>query len=164
MTTAGTRLSRLWNLLTPLPGGRWLFSRLLGVIVPYSGSIRANVLELEPHRAVVSIRERRRLRNHLRSVHAIALANLAELASGLAMTMALPPETKSIAVRLDTEYLKKARGTLTATGHADPPSDIREDVESIATAEIRDEDGDVVACMRAHWRLRPHDHTHHPVQ
>ena len=132
-----------------------MFDWLLGRLVPYSGSIRPRVLELEPGRAVVSIRERRRLRNHLRSVHALALANLGELASGLAMTLALPPGVRGIPVRIEIDYEKKARGRITAEGRAAPPSDIREDLESTATAELRDEAGEVVARVVVRWRIGP---------
>lgn len=155
MTTAGSRLARLWTLLTRLPAGHRLFSRLLRVVVPYSGSIRPQVLELEPRRAVVSIRERRRLRNHLRSIHALALANLGELASGLAMTLALPAGTRGIPVRIESDYMKKARGRITAIGTADPPTAVTADVEATATAELTDEAGDMVARVVVHWRLSP---------
>ncbi len=122
MTSPTDRLESAWRRLSRIPGGRRIFDRILGWMVPYSGSIRPRVLELEPGRATVTIRERRRLRNHLRSVHAIALANLAELSSGLAMTLALPPDTRGIPTRIEIDYLKKARGTITALGTASPPA------------------------------------------
>lgn len=126
-------------------------------MVPYSGSIRPRVLQLEPGRAVVSIRERRRLRNHLRSVHALALANLGELASGLAMTMALPADTRGIPVRIEIDYLKKARGRITAEGRATPPAAVHEEMEDAATAELTDDAGEVVARMVVSWRLAPRE-------
>lgn len=149
------RLESLWRRLSPLPGGRRLFEFLLRRMVPYSGSIRPRVVDLEPGRAVVAIRDRRRLRNHLRSVHAIALANLGELTSGLAMTLALPPGTRGIPIRLEIDWVKKARGRITAEGRAAPPAAIPDEVEDTATAELRDETGDVVASVVVVWKLGP---------
>lgn len=155
MADPSSRLAALWHRLSPLPGGRRLFSWLLGRIVPYSGSTRPLVLELEPGRAVVRMRDRRAVRNHLGSIQALALANLGELASGLAMTLAQPPRTKSIVVRLEIDYLKKARGTITARGEAKPPARLDEERDVPATAELTDEEGDAVARLVVHWRLRP---------
>ncbi len=155
MATAARRLQSAWRRLSRLPGGPWLFDRLLRRMVPYSGTIHPRVLSLEPGRAVVRLEESRRLRNHLHSIHAIALANLGELASGLAMTLALPRDVRGIPVRIQIAYLKKARGAITATGRASPPARVKEDVESAATAEMRDQAGEVVARIRVHWRLSP---------
>jgi acyl-coenzyme A thioesterase PaaI-like protein len=149
------RVANAWSRLAPLPGGSWLFSRLLGRMVPYSGSIRPRVLVLEPGYARVAIQERRRLRNHLRSVHALALANLGELTSGLAMTLALPPGTRGIPVRIEIDYLKKARGRVMAEGRASPPRAVSDDLDATATAELTDEAGDPVARMTVIWRLSP---------
>jgi acyl-coenzyme A thioesterase PaaI-like protein len=149
------RVASAWNRLSPFPGGAWLFSRLIGWMVPYSGSIRPRVLVLKPGYARVAIRERRRLRNHLRSVHALALANLGELTSGLAMTLALPPGTRGIPVRIEIDYVKKARGRIVADGHASPPQTVPEDQDATATAELTDETGETVARMTVTWRLSP---------
>ena len=153
--TMGARLLRTWRRLSALPGGRALFARLLGRMVPYSGSIRPDVLELEPGRALVAITERRALRNHFRSVHAIALANLGELASGLAMTLALPPGVRGIPVRIEVDYLKKARGRIVAEGRGVVPPAIADGTDATATADLRDEAGDVVARVIVRWRLSP---------
>lgn len=155
MSSPSQRIRAAWRSLAPLPGGRRVFAWILRRLVPYSGSIRPRVIAMEPGRAVVAIRDTRRVRNHLRSVHAIALANLGELASGLAMTLALPPGIRGIPVRLEIDYLKKARGRITAEGRADPPSEVPEDTHAMATAELTDGDGAVVARVVAHWRIGP---------
>ena len=101
-------LLKYWLLLSKFPFGDRIYSFLLGLIVPYSGSTRPIVRELEVGRAIVELRDRRFVRNHLNSVHAIALANVAELASGLAMLAALPKNARGIVTKIEIEYLKKA--------------------------------------------------------
>jgi len=134
--------------------GRMLFSRFLGFMAPYTGSVKPLVLELEPGRSLVALNDRRFVRNHLNSIHAIALANLGEVASGLAVLAALPENVKAIVTKLEIEYVKKARGTLHAFGSAELPPNITEPTTQIALAEIKDEIGDVVAQVKVHWQLR----------
>jgi acyl-coenzyme A thioesterase PaaI-like protein len=155
MSALAHRLETAWRRLARLPGGTWLFSRLIGRVVPYSGTIRPDVTLLESGHARVELRERRRVRNHLRSVHALALANLGELASGLAMTMALPAGIRGIPVRIEIDYLKKARGRIVAEGRAAPPQAVPEDTDATATAELTDASGETVASMIVTWRLSP---------
>lgn len=143
---------RTWALLSPWPGGRWLFSRLLGYAVPYSGSIGARVVSLAPGQVSVELADRRRVRNHLRSIHAIALANLGEMASGLAMYTRLPDHARGIVTRIDIEYLKKARGLLRADGQCHLPA-VNGPLDHQVSADIHDQDGDLVARIRVNWRL-----------
>lgn len=153
--TSEQRLMKLWNRYGGTALGRKVFSWVLGRTAPYSGSIKSEVLSLSPGRSEVALKDRRSLRNHLNSIHAITLANLGELSSGLAMISAIPADTRSIVVNLEIEYLKKARGRLVATGTANPPQSITEHIDSVALAEIKDEEGDVVSRVKVHWRLSP---------
>jgi uncharacterized protein (TIGR00369 family) len=154
LPSPGERLRSWWTRLAPLPGGRRLFSWLLGRMVPYTGTVRPRVLELRPGYARIAMADRRRVRNHLNSVHAVALANLAEVTSGLAMTLALPRGTRAIPTALSITYLKKARGLLTAEARCEPPAASGErdyDLESVIT----DAAGDVVARAAVRWRVGP---------
>ena len=150
----GARLLSAWRTLSPLPGGRWLFTQLMQWMVPYTGSVSPRVETLEPGFARISITQRRRLEQHLGSIHAIALMNLAEFASGAAMTTALPPGFRGIVTKISIEYFKKARGTVTAESRPVLP-ELTTDGEYDLVSEIKDEKGDVVARATVRWRLGP---------
>jgi acyl-coenzyme A thioesterase PaaI-like protein len=123
-------------------------------MVPYSGTIRPRVVRFDQGHTVIRLDDRRRVRNHLRSIHAIALANLGELSTGLALVGSLGSETRGILLGLEVEYLKKARGTVEAEARCGVPT-VRAPVDMLVEAKIRDQEGDVVAVTRARWRLAP---------
>ncbi len=148
-------VTQLWRRLSPWPGGKWLFSKIMGRIVPYTGALGARVLEMSPGRARVALHDRRRVRNHLRSVHALALANVGEFASALSMMSNAPPNVRMIVTDLSIEYLKKARGDLIAEGHSQLPTRVEAEAKHIARADIRDRADDVVARVAVTWLLRP---------
>ncbi len=147
-----TTLMRAWNILHPLPGGTWLFSKLLGWFVPYTGTINAKVVALEPGYARVELRDHRRVRNHLRSIHAIALTNLGEVTSAIAMFAVLPVGFRGIVTTLSIDFLKKARGRLIAESHCDLPQ-ITGLMEHLVHAEIKNQAGDTVAKVHVTWQL-----------
>ena len=134
----------LWDRLRRLPAGPALFNRTIAIKIPYTGSIRARVEQLHHGYARVSMKDRRALRNHLGSVHAIALANLAEYTGNLALAYSLPDDARFIVTKLEVEYTKKARGTITGECHA-PPVPNNERCGYPLNVTLKDSSGEVVA-------------------
>ena len=145
-------IQKMWNKFTSFPGGKTIFSKMLGVLIPYSGTTHPQVIELKPGYAKVQMKDRRKVRNHLNSIHAIALANFGELTSGLAFNYSLPKGVKTIVTELKITYLKKARGTLTAECNCDVIS-AAENKDYIVETVIRDSSGADVAKVKTHWKV-----------
>jgi len=143
-----------WNLLAGMPGGKAVFSRLVGRLAPYTGSIHATVTVLRAGYAEVQMPDRRAVRNHLDCVHAIALANLAELAGNVALAYSLPDDARFIVSGMAIEYSKKARGTITASGESPVPRGAtRAQVD--VTVTLRDAGGEEVARATLHSLVGP---------
>lgn len=151
---ASERIRRLWDRLSGRPGGRRLFSWLVGRTAPYTGTIGARVEELREGYARATMRDRRSVRNHLRSVHAVAQLNLAEEVSGLAVVYSMPPGLRGIPVHLEIDYEKKARGTITAVCELAGPIPAPTGEERVSyevPVTLTDPAGDVVARAKARW-------------
>jgi len=152
---AGKRLYHYWKKLHNKPLGPWLFNKILAINVPYSGSIKARIKVLEPGHCEVLLPYRRSNTNHLNSVHALATANLGEMTGGLAMLTGLPDTVRGIVTRIDTEYLKKARGDLIGKADLVIPSVTEDKTEYQVQAHIYDQDGDEVTRVTVSWLLSP---------
>lgn len=140
--------------VSKLPFGGHIFSKLLSYVVPYTGTISPYIERVKPGSATVIMLDRRVVRNHLNSIHAIALMNLGEAATGLALNYDLPKDAKAILKDIKMEYLKKARGKLRAEGRCEIPMS-NERKEFLATADIFDASNTIVAKATATWLVGP---------
>ncbi|MGB5811666.1 MAG: DUF4442 domain-containing protein [Polyangiales bacterium] len=134
----------MWDRLSPFPGGKRLFSRLVGRMAPYTGTIRADIVELREGYARVTLADRPAVRNHLACVHAIALANLVELTGNIAVAYTLPDDARFIVAGIGLKYVKKSRGTITGECHC-PLITSNRTHEYEVRVLLKDEGGDVVA-------------------
>jgi acyl-coenzyme A thioesterase PaaI-like protein len=105
----------LYRRITRWPAGHWIFSRLICLKAPYFSTIAPRFMTLQPGRCEVRIRDRRRVHNHIGTVHAIALCNLAELAAGMMAEATVPADMRWITKGMSVEYLKKAVGPMHGT-------------------------------------------------
>lgn len=79
------------------------------------------------------------MRNHIGTVHAIALCNLAELAGGMMMEAGTPRGMRWIPKGMAVEYLRKASGTVRAVATPLAPVETREAGHEVPVdVEIRD--------------------------
>lgn len=155
-SSPSSAMRALWGVLKGVPGGGRVMGEAVGRMAPYSGTIHPEILDLEPGRARVRMSDTPRVRNHLRSVHAIALMNLGEVSTGTAVLVSTPDDARAIIVELRMEYLKKARGKITADCKFEIPENLGlEKQELLVQADLTDAEGAVVARAHAKWLVSP---------
>lgn len=152
--TSGTGMRQVWDYAIKVPGGKKIFSRMVGMAAPYTGSIPFEIIELKPGFSRTKLADRRPIRNHLNSIHAIALLNFAEVTSGVALLCGIPDDCRGILKHISIDYLKKARGRLTGSCQFLPPeTNVKQDLE--LEVSICNSKNEVVAKAKTVWRLGP---------
>lgn len=108
-------LVKIYNKLQNKPAGKWMFSKLVCRVVPYFGTIYPKVEFLSSEKCIVSMKKRKAVYNHINTIHAIAVCNLAEMAAGLLMVASTPLKgMRWLPKGMNVQYLKKCESTLTA--------------------------------------------------
>ncbi len=137
-----------WQRLARYPGGKWLFTRIVCFKAPYFSSIRPTFIELKPGYGAVRIRNRRRVQNHIGTVHAIAMCNLAELAAGTMTEITVPSSHRWIPKGMTVEYLAKAETDLIAVAEIDPIPTFADAMEVPVIVKVMDAADQVVLYAR----------------
>ena len=91
-----------------------VISKIFGKVVPYVGTSGLLYEELTPERVVVSIKNQRKVQNHINNVHAAAMALLAETATGFVVGMNLPDDKLPLIKSLKVSYYKRTQGDMRA--------------------------------------------------
>jgi acyl-coenzyme A thioesterase PaaI-like protein len=99
--------------------GRWLFTRALCRRAPYFASIKPYFLELRPTLCVVVMPRHRATSGPGETVHALAIANLCELAVSTVTEVTLPSTMSWHTRGMTIEYLRRAESDVTATARLD---------------------------------------------
>ncbi len=134
---------RIWQRIGHRPGGSRLFSAAAMARVPYFASVLPHIERMEPGFAQVSVPNWFFVHNHLRTVHAIASCNAAEVAMGMLMEATVPTTHRWIPKAMTVNYLDKATTSLRATARIDVPdfAAITEGVELAVPVSITDRGG-----------------------
>lgn len=113
------RKSTTLPLVGPIVGER-LFSIAFSQVAPYFWSIRPRFTVIEPNHAEVVIPKRRAVKNHIGTVHAIALCNGLEAAMGVLAEATIPADRRWIPQGMEVTYTAKATSDITCHADTDP--------------------------------------------
>ena len=97
-----------------------VISKIFGKVVPYVGTSGLLYEEITPERVVVSIKNQRKVQNHINNVHAAAMALLAETATGFVVGMNLPDDKLPLIKSLKVNYHKRTQGDMRAVATLTP--------------------------------------------
>jgi uncharacterized protein (TIGR00369 family) len=110
------RLTTVVNTFQKLPESIRTFalSKAMGRVIKYAGTSGLRFEKLTPTECIVVIPNRKKVQNHIGSVHAAAMGLLAETATGF-MTGLTVPDNRIIVIKsMNLEYLKQATGDMKA--------------------------------------------------
>lgn len=111
-----------------------VISKIFGKVVPYVGTSGLLYEEITPERVVVSIKNQRKVQNHINNVHAAAMALLAETATGFVVGMNLPDDKLPLIKSLKVNYYKRTQGDMRAVATLTPADIAR--IESEPKGEV----------------------------
>lgn len=104
----------LWKKTSAIPVvGTKVFSFAFGQKAPYFASIKPHFTVIEPNHVELVIPKRRRVHNHLKTVHAIALCNGLEAAMGALAEVSIPKDKRWIPKGMEVAYTAKATSDIT---------------------------------------------------
>lgn len=92
-----------------------LLSFALGKTVKFVGTASVKCVHLSQEKSVFSLANRKKVRNHIGTIHAAASALVAETATGMALAMHIPDGKIPVLKAMHIDYIKRTSGGLTAT-------------------------------------------------
>ena len=86
-----------------------------GRVIPFAGTANVQIEELNQEKSVLVLKNKKRVQNHIKGVHAAAMALLAESATGFLCAMNCPDDKLLLIKSMNLNYVRRAKGNLTAT-------------------------------------------------
>ena len=118
--TQNNYLLNLYHSTTRLPLGRKLFSMVFARKAPYFATIGPSVTELRANFCEVRFSKRRKVENHIGTVHVIAICNAMEMAMGGLAEASIPKHLRWIPKGMQVNYTAKANSDIRVTAEANP--------------------------------------------
>jgi len=142
----------LYRRVTVLPRGDRLFSRLFTLRAPYFATVRPRFTVLRPNYAELVIRKRRRVQNHIGTLHVIAICNGLEAAMGALAEATIPADKRWIPKGMEVSYTAKAASDITCIAETDPEQWTGDDPDlPVRVRGVRDDGTTVVEGVIRLW-------------
>lgn len=155
-----TQLHAFWKSANSLPVigglfGKRIFSLAYSLKAPYFGSIAPRVVDMRPNHGEVVVPNRRRNRNHIGTVHAIAVCNGLEMAMGALAEATVPDDKRWLPKGMEVAYLAKSTGDVTCVAETDQDQWDGDDRDLPVRVRATLDDGTVVVEGTIHLWVTP---------
>ena len=104
----------------PAPLKRAAMTKMFTFKVRFAGTGGIVIEEAGNGRAVLSMKNRRKVQNHIGGIHAAGMALLAESATGVAFGLAIPDTHIPLLKSMHVNYVRRAQGSLRAVATLAP--------------------------------------------
>jgi len=91
-----------------------VLSFAIGRVVPFVGHSGVHFDFMSKEKVTVSLKNKRKTRNHIRQIHAAAMFLLAETATGMVLGMNIPDNKIPLIKSMDVKFVKRSTGAMKA--------------------------------------------------
>ncbi len=143
---------------------RWILNRVLNNAIPFNGPHRFRVTKIEDYSLTITAPYIRKNMNHVKGIHACALATVSEYVAGLSMARQLPPDTYRLIMKeLSMQYHYQAKMdvhatyTFTASDRIALEEKLRHEDATYhtCTVDIHDKEGHHICTGKTQWQVKP---------
>lgn len=99
---------KIYKSLQKYPMANFIFMKVLCKKAPYFSTIKPELISYSEGKIEIKIKNRKSVHNHIGTVHAIAMCNLAELCGGLTVDSVLPKNWRWIPKGMAVDYISMA--------------------------------------------------------
>ncbi len=151
------RLNRYVSKINRLPASvrPFLLTKLFCNQVKYAGTSNIQLLSVTPEKSVLKMQNKKKVQNHIKGVHAIAAALLAESATGIVFGMNVPDSRVPLLKSLTIDYQRRMQGDLQAVAHLSLTQiaeiEQNEKGDMIVEVTITDESGQEPIVCKMDW-------------
>ncbi len=130
------KLAKTINKLNVLPAGikGFLITKIFCSKVKYAGTTGIRIEQLTESKAVVRLTNRKKVQNHIGSIHAVAAAVLAESTTGMVFGMNVPDTCIPLLKSMRIDYQRRMQGNLKAIALLN--QDQRDSINHIEKGEL----------------------------
>jgi len=130
-----------------------------GKMVKFTGTAGIKIEELSNKRAVISLKNKKSVQNHIGSVHAVAGILIAESATGYLVGMNVPDTAVPVIKTIKADYVKRAKGNMKAEARLSDEQismmQTQEKGETTVPVLVTDAEGKEPILMEMVWAWTP---------